>query len=81
VGSEQKAIDLEPSQIEEDWTRSLYASWFASELYLRVTMLCCPAGFVTRTKIEQRINLKFLVKLKKKKISNRMFPTVKGGVR
>jgi transposase len=44
-------------------------SWFASELCLSVTMLCCSAGFVTRTKIEQHIILKFLVKLKKKKIS------------
>jgi hypothetical protein len=39
-------------------------------------MLCCSAGFVTGMKIEQLINLKFLVKLKKK--LHRMFPTVKG---
>jgi hypothetical protein len=44
---------------------SLYVSWFVSELCLSVTKLCCSAGFVARMKIEQRINLKFLVKLKK----------------
>jgi hypothetical protein len=42
---------------------------FASELCLSVTMLCCSAGFVTRMKIEQCINLKFLVKLKKKTLT------------
>jgi ribosome-binding protein aMBF1 (putative translation factor) len=35
------------------------------ELCLSVTMLCCSAGFVTMMKIEQRINLKFIVKLRK----------------
>jgi hypothetical protein len=56
---------------------SLYVSWFASEFCLSVTMLCCSMGFVM--KIEQCINLKFLVKLKKK--TDGMFPTVKGGVK
>jgi hypothetical protein len=45
---------------------SLYVSWFASELCLSVTMLCCSARFVARIKIEQHINLKFPVKLKNK---------------
>jgi hypothetical protein len=35
------------------------------ELCLSVTVLCCTAGFVTGMKIKQRIDLKFLVKLKK----------------
>jgi hypothetical protein len=42
-----------------------YVSWFAYELYLSVTMSCCSTRFVTRMKIKQHINLKFLVKLKK----------------
>jgi hypothetical protein len=65
-----------------NWTRldpSLYVSWFASELCLSVTMMCCSAGFMTSMRIKQRINLKFLVKLEKIN-SNRVFPTVKGGV-
>jgi hypothetical protein len=65
VGSERKVIDFEPPQIEQDWAR-LSVSWFASELCFSVAMLCCSARFVTRMKIEQRINLKFLVKPKKK---------------
>jgi hypothetical protein len=52
-----------------DW--SLCIKWFASELCFSVTVLCCSAGFMTTTKIKQRVNLKFLVKLKKKKKSCR----------
>jgi hypothetical protein len=44
---------------------SLYISWFASELCLSAAMLCCSVGFVTRVKIEQCINPKYVVKLRK----------------
>jgi hypothetical protein len=58
AGSKWKVINLEPSQSNK--------TGFASELCLIVTMLCCSAGFVTRMKLEQRVNLEFLVKLIKK---------------
>jgi hypothetical protein len=48
-----------------DLLSSLCISWFASELCLNVTVLCCSTGLMSRTKIEQRINLKFLVKLER----------------
>jgi hypothetical protein len=40
-------------------------------------MLCCAAGFMTRIKIEQRINLKFLVELEKKKTPTECFQLLK----
>jgi hypothetical protein len=40
-------------------------------------MLCYSVGFVTGMKIEQRIDLKFLVKLKKKKTPTECFQLLK----
>jgi hypothetical protein len=43
----------------------LYISWFAFEFCLSVTVLCCSTRFMTRMEIEQLMNLKFLVTMKK----------------
>jgi hypothetical protein len=69
VGVEREAIDLEASAIEQRLDSSLYVNWFASELCLSVTVLCCSAVLVARMRIEQGINLKFLVKPEGKKHS------------
>jgi hypothetical protein len=53
-----KAIDNEAPQIEQGRTR------LSTLLGLRVLVLSCSAGFMTRMKTEPCLNLKFLVKLK-----------------
>jgi hypothetical protein len=55
---------LHPRRLHSTGLESyFYNSLFAFELCLSLTMLCSSAGFVTRMKIEQRINLKFLANM------------------
>jgi hypothetical protein len=46
-------------------TGLVYVIWFASELCLSVTMMCCSAGLVTRVEFEQRNQSEISCEIKK----------------